>query len=89
MVSRREPCRTLLRRHEFPAGGLSAALGMEDLEKMTMNQGVVPMRAEFERLAPLMKPGGFASSVDHQTRPGLWLEQCRSCVRLLEESTQA
>ena len=35
------------------------------------------MRAEFERLVPLMKTGGFIPSVDHQTPPGVSLEQYR------------
>ena len=53
--------------------------------KMVMNHGEAAMRAEFERLAPLMKSGGFIPSVDHQTPPGVSLEQYRSYLRLLEE----
>jgi uroporphyrinogen-III decarboxylase len=55
--------------------------------KMVMNHGEAAMRAEFERLAPLMKSGGFIPSVDHQTPPGVSLEQYRSYLRLLEEYT--
>lgn len=45
------------------------------------------MRAEFERLLPLMKTGGFIPSVDHQTPPGVSLEQYRDYLRLLNEFT--
>ena len=44
-------------------------------DKMTMNQGEATMRAEFERLVPLMKTGGFIPSVDHQTPPGVSLAE--------------
>jgi hypothetical protein len=56
--------------------------------KMTMNQGEAAMRAEFERLMPLMKTGGFIPSVDHQTPPGVSLEEYRCYLRLLEEYTE-
>ncbi len=56
-------------------------------EKMTMNRGEQAMRAEFERLVPLMKSGGFISGVDHQTPPGVSLEQYRCNLRLLEKYT--
>ena len=57
-------------------------------DKMTMNRGEEAMRAEFERLAPLMKTGGFIPSVDHQTPPGVSLEQYRCYLRLLHEFTR-
>jgi hypothetical protein len=57
-------------------------------DKMTMNRGEAAMRDEFERLVPLMKSGGFIPSVDHQTPPGVSLEQYRLYLRLLEEYTQ-
>ena len=56
-------------------------------DKMTMTRGESAMRAEFERLGPLMKTGGFIPSVDHQTPPGVSLEQYRTYLRLLEEYT--
>jgi hypothetical protein len=56
--------------------------------KMVMNQGEEPMRSEFERLLPLMKTGGFIPSVDHQTPPGVSLEQYRTYLKLLEEYSQ-
>jgi len=57
-------------------------------DKMTMNRGEAAMRAEFERLVPLMKTGGFIPSVDHQTPPGVSLEQYRCYLRLLDEFTK-
>ena len=56
-------------------------------DKMTMNRGEPAMRAEFERLLPLMRTGGFIPSVDHQTPPGVSLDQYRSYLRLLDEYT--
>ena len=38
-------------------------------DKMVMNRGEAAIRAEFERIRPLMKTGGFIPSVDHQTPP--------------------
>jgi uroporphyrinogen-III decarboxylase len=58
-------------------------------DKMTMNRGEAAMRAEFERLLPLMKKGGFIPSVDHQTPPGVSLEQYGVYLRLLEEYMDA
>jgi hypothetical protein len=53
--------------------------------KMVMPQGDAAMRAEFERLVPLMRTGGFIPSVDHQTPPGVSLDQYRTYLALLEE----
>ena len=55
--------------------------------KLTMDRGEAAMRAEFERLGPLMKSGGFIPSVDHQTPPAVSMEQYRLYLRLLEEYT--
>ena len=57
-------------------------------DKMVMPRGEAAMRAEFERLRPLMRSGGFIPSVDHQTPPGVSLEQYRIYLRLLEEYTR-
>jgi hypothetical protein len=57
-------------------------------DKMVMPHGEVAMRAEFERLVPLMRSGGFIPSVDHQTPPGVSLDQYRIYLRLLEEYTR-
>ena len=40
-------------------------------DKMTMTHGKEAMRAEWERLLPVMEQGGFIPSVDHQTPPGV------------------
>ena len=54
-------------------------------DKMTMPRGEEAMRAEFERLLPVMRKGGFVPSVDHQTPPGVSLENYRIYLRLLYE----
>jgi uroporphyrinogen-III decarboxylase len=54
-------------------------------DKMVMTRGEAAMRAEFERLLPVMRQGGFIPSVDHQTPPGVSLEEYRCYLRLLEE----
>lgn len=56
--------------------------------KMVMNKGEAAMREEFERLVPLMRTGGFIPSVDHQTPPGVSLDEYRIYLRLFEEYTQ-
>lgn len=43
-------------------------------DKMVMPQGEAAMRAEFERLLPVAAQGGFIISCDHQTPPGVSLE---------------
>jgi hypothetical protein len=50
-----------------------------------MPRGEAAMRAEFDRLTPLAKSGGYIPSVDHQTPPGVSLEQYRVYLRLLDE----
>ena len=54
-------------------------------DKMVMSRGEDAMRAEFERLLPVMRQGGFIPSVDHQTPPGVSLENYRIYLRLLKE----
>jgi len=56
-------------------------------DKMVMPHGEAAMRAEFERLLPAMRSGGFIPSVDHQTPPGVSLEQYHVYLRLLKEYT--
>jgi uroporphyrinogen-III decarboxylase len=60
-------------------------LMMGGYDKMMMNKGEVAMRAEFERLLPVMRTGGFIPSVDHQTPPGVSLDNYRSYIRLFGE----
>jgi hypothetical protein len=57
-------------------------------DKMVMPRGEAAMRAEFERLRPLMKTGGFIPSVDHQTPPGVSLAEYQVYLRLLQEYTK-
>jgi len=56
-------------------------------DKMVMTRGEEAMRAEFERLLPVMRAGGFVPSVDHQTPPGVSLQDYRTYVGLLAEYT--
>ncbi len=60
-------------------------LMMGGYDKMVMSKGEEAMRAEFERLLPVMKSGGFIPSVDHQTPPGVSLDNYRTYVRLFKE----
>ena len=54
-------------------------------DKMTMSKGEEAMRAEFERLLPVMRSGGYIPSCDHQTPPGVSFENYKIFVRLLKE----
>ena len=54
-------------------------------DKMVMSRGEDEMRGEFERILPVMRSGGYINSVDHQTPPGVSLENYRIYVGLLEE----
>jgi len=54
-------------------------------DKMVMNKGEAAMRAEFERLLPAARTGGFLISCDHQTPPGVSLEDYRLYLRLFRE----
>jgi uroporphyrinogen-III decarboxylase len=56
-------------------------------DKMVMDKGEEAIRAEFERLVPLMRSGRFIPSVDHQTPPHVTIEQYRVFRRLLDEYT--
>ena len=56
-------------------------------DKMVMNRGKAAMRAEFERLKPVMAGGGYIPSVDHQTHPGVSLGEYRNYLGLLNEYT--
>lgn len=54
-------------------------------DKTVMHLGEARMRQEFERLLPVMKQGGFIPSCDHQTPPGVSLDDYRLYMRLLRE----
>jgi hypothetical protein len=62
-----------------------AFLMLGGYDKMVMSQGPEAMRAEFERLLPVMKSGGYVPSVDHQTPPGVSFENYRTYVNLFRE----
>jgi len=52
-----------------------------------MNEGEEAMRNEGERLVPLIRSGGFISSVDHETPPHVPIDPFRVFRRLLAERT--
>jgi len=54
-------------------------------DKTVMHLGEAAMRQEFERLLPVMKQGGYIPSLDHQTPPGVSLEDYKLYVSLLKE----
>lgn len=54
-------------------------------DKTVMHLGEERIRAEFERLMPVMRSGYFIPSVDHQTPPGVSLENYRLYMKLLWE----
>jgi hypothetical protein len=54
-------------------------------DKMVMHRGEGALRAEFERLLPTAAKGGFIISCDHQTPPGVSLDDYRLYVRLFHE----
>ncbi len=56
-------------------------------DKTIMKHGEEAMRKEFERLAPVIKSGGYIPSVDHQTPPDCSLENYKLYVKLLKEYT--
>lgn len=57
-------------------------------DKMVMHKGEAAVRAEFERILPVMRSGGYIPGVDHQTPPGVSLEEYWMYIRLLEEYTR-
>lgn len=58
---------------------------MGAFDKMTMPIGEEAMRAEFERLLPVAKQGGFFPSCDHQTPPGVSIENYQIYLKLFRE----
>lgn len=54
-------------------------------DKMTMHRGEAAMRAEFERLLPVARQGGFLISCDHQTPPGVSYRDYQLYLRLFRE----
>lgn len=54
-------------------------------DKTVMHRGETAVRAEFERLLPVMRSGGFIPTTDHQTPPEVSLAAFRNYVLLLKE----
>ena len=54
-------------------------------DKMVMSKGELEMRAEFERILPVMKQGRYIPSVDHQTPPEVSFENYKVYLQLLSE----
>jgi hypothetical protein len=57
-------------------------------DKTIMHLGADAVRAEFERLLPVMLTGGLIPSVDHQTPPVVGLEDYKRYVEMLREYTR-
>lgn len=79
-LERQAGCDAGAMRERYPRLGM-----IGHFDKMTMPHGQAAMRAEFERLLPTMRGGGLIPSVDHQTPPGVSLEQYRQYVALLKD----
>jgi len=63
-------------------------LFMGGFDKICMNKGEAAMRAEFERLLPVMKQGGYLLGVDHQTPPEVSMDDYRLYLKLYREYAQ-
>jgi hypothetical protein len=58
---------------------------MGGYDKMVMTQGEGAMRAEFDRILPVMRSGRYIPSVDHQTPPGVSFNDYRIYIGLFKE----
>jgi hypothetical protein len=67
-------------RRDHPRFGMIGAF-----DKTVMHRGEPAIRAEFERLLPVMRGGGFVPSVDHQTPPEVSIDQYRQYLGILCE----
>lgn len=54
-------------------------------DKTVMHKGEDAMRAEFERILPVILSGGYIPGVDHQTPPDVTMEDYYIFMRLLRE----
>jgi hypothetical protein len=54
-------------------------------DKTVMHKGEEAMHAEFERLLPVIKSGGYIPGVDHQTPPDVTMEDYYIFMKLLRE----
>lgn len=55
-------------------------------DKTVMHKGEAAMRSEFERLMPTVRNGRYLISVDHQTPPGVSLEDYMLYLTILKEA---
>lgn len=60
-------------------------LMMGGFDKMVMTKGEDAIRREFDRIFPVMKSGGYIPSVDHQTPPGVSLDDYRIYIKVFDE----
>lgn len=60
-------------------------LMMGGYDKMVMSKGEKEMRAEFDRILPVMRSGGYIPSVDHQTPPEVSLDNYKIYIKLFRE----
>jgi hypothetical protein len=58
---------------------------MGGYDKMVMNRGEAALRAEFDRILPVMRSGRYIPSVDHQTPPGVSFNDYKTYIRLFGE----
>jgi hypothetical protein len=58
---------------------------MGGYDKMVMNRGEGVMRAEFDRILPVMRSGRYIPSVDHQTPPGVSFGDYKIYINLFRE----
>jgi hypothetical protein len=79
-LERQAGCDIVALKRDYPRLRLIGAY-----DKMVMTQGEAAMRAEFERLLPAMRQGGYIPSVDHQTPPSVPLAEYRVYLELLRE----
>lgn len=54
-------------------------------DKTIMHLGESAIRAEFDRLLPVMRTGGFIPTTDHQTPPEVSLENFHTYIKVLKE----
>jgi len=54
-------------------------------DKMVMDKGEAAIRAEFERILPVMRSSRYIPSVDHQTPPGVSFEDYKLYIKIFRE----
>lgn len=54
-------------------------------DKLVMNKGEAAIRAEFERILPVMRSGGYFPGVDHQTPPSVSFSDYKLWISVFRE----